>query len=315
VRAIQISENGGPEVLRLVDLPDPNPGPDGLLVDVAATGVNYADTHLTEGSYLSRPRLPYVPGSEVIGRAADGRRVMAVTEGGGYAEKAAVHAALAVEVPASVGDGEALAVLVAGLTAWHLLRTCARLMPGETVVVNAAAGGVGSIAVQLAKVYRAGHVIGTASSSAKRDLVLSLGADAAIDDGPDGYAERVIEANGGRRVDVVLDAVGGRVLAAGLGVLAPFGRLVTFGAASREAPPEIDPIRLMRRNIAVVGFWLAPIIGVPELYGPPLRELLDLLADGRLRPIVGGEYPLTEARRAHEDMLARRTTGKLILRP
>jgi NADPH2:quinone reductase len=313
VRAIQIPRNGGPEVLTLVELPEPQPGPGQLLVDVAAAGVNYADTHLADGSYLVRPELPYVPGSEVIGRTPDGRRVMAVTDGGGYAEKAAVAEALAVDVPDGLSDAEALAVLVQGLSAWHLLRTCARLAPGETVVVNAAAGGVGSQAVQLAKLFGAGRVVATASTVDKRELAQRLGADAAVDGAPEGYAARVIEANGGSRVDVILDAVGGAVFDAALTALAPFGRLITFGMASRQAPTPVHPARLMRRNTAVVGFWLAPVLGVPAMYGPPLAELLALVADGRLSPVVGQQYPLAEARQAHEDILARRTTGKVVL--
>jgi len=315
MRAIQIPHTGGPEVLTLVELPDPQPASGQLLVDVDAAGINYADTHLTEGSYLTRPTLPYVLGSEVVGRTPEGRRVVAISNGGGYAEKAVVAAPLAIDVPSGVSDGEALAVLAQGLSAWHLLRTCARLQPGESVVVNAAAGGVGSLAVQLAKIFGAGRVVATASSPEKRELTLKLGADAAVDGNAEGYAERVIEANGGTRADVILDAVGGAVFDAAFDALAPFGRLVTFGAASREAGSPVDPTRLMRRNAAVVGFWLAPILGVPAMFGPPMAELLELTADGRLHPVVGGEYPLSEARRAHEDMLARRTTGKLILRP
>jgi NADPH2:quinone reductase len=285
-----------------------------LLVQVDAAGINYADTHLADGSYLSTPTLPFVPGGEVIGRTPDGRRVMALTEGG-YAEKALVPAALAVDVPESVGDGEALAVLVQGLSAWHLLRSCGRLAPGETVVVNAAAGGVGSLAVQLAKIFGAGRVIATASTPDKQKLALDLGADVAVDGAAEVYAERIIEANDGRRVDIVLDAVGGPVFDAALTALAPFGRLVTFGAASRQAGRPVDPTKLMRHNTAVVGFWLAPLLQVPGAYAEPLAELFDLVAAGRIRPVVGGAYPLAEARRAHEDMLARRTTGKLILRP
>ncbi len=315
MRAIQIPRTGGPEVLTAVDVPEPVAGPGQLLVDVDAAGINYADTHLADGSYLTRPELPIIPGSEVIGRTADGRRVMAIGEGGGYAEKALIAAPLAVDVPAAVSDGDALAVLVQGLSAWHLLRTSARLQPGESVVVNAAAGGVGTLAVQLAKAFGAGRVIATASSAEKRDLAVKLGADAAVDGAADGYTERVIEANGGRRVDVILDAVGGAVFDNALRALAPFGRLVTFGQASRELPGPVDPTRLMRHNTSVAGFWLAPLLRVPAMYGPPLAELLQLVADGQLHPIVGGEYPLSEARRAHEDMLARRTTGKLILRP
>jgi NADPH:quinone reductase len=315
MRAIQITRMGGPDVLEVAELPDPEPGPRELLVRVEAAGVNYGDTHQTEGSYLTRTVLPFVPGGEVVGRTADGRRIMALVNGGGYAERAVVGANAAIDVPESLGDGEALALLAQGLSAWHLLRSCARLAPGETVVVNAAAGGVGSLAVQLAKAFGAGRVIATASTVEKQRLALDLGADAAVSGDADGYADRVVEANGGRKVDIVLDAVSGRVFDAALDCLGSFGRLVTFGAASREAPQPIDPGRLMRRNLAIVGFWLVPLLAHPDQIGPPLLEMYGLIGDGRLRPIVGGEYPLAEARRAHEDLLARRTTGKLILRP
>jgi NADPH2:quinone reductase len=315
MRAIQISRYGGPEVLEPVELPDPVPGPDQVLVDVDAGGVNYADTHLADGSYLSSPTLPFVPGSEVIGRTADGRRVMGLGGSGGYAERALLPAALAVEVPDALGDGEALALLVQGLSAWHLLRTSARLLPGESVVVNAAAGGVGSLAVQLAKAFGAGRVIATASTPAKQRLALDLGADAAVSGDAEGYAERVIAANGGKRVDVVLDAVGGPVFDAAFEALGQFGRLVTFGAASRHAAKPVEPARLMKRNLSVVGFWLSPALAVPGMFEPPLAELFELVTAGRVSPVVGGEYPLAETRRAHEDLLARRTTGKLILRP
>jgi NADPH2:quinone reductase len=315
MRAIQIPRFGGPEVLTVVELPDPQPGPGQIAVDVTAAGVNYADTHLAEGTYLSNPEPPFVPGAEVIGRAADGRRIMGLTGSGGYAEKAVLPEALAVEVPAAIGDGEALSLLAQGLSAWHLLRTCARLAPGESVVVNAAAGGVGSLTVQLAKAFGAGRVIATASSDDKRKLALDLGADVAVSGDADGYTERVIEANGGKRIDVILDAVSGPVFDAAFEALGQFGRLVTFGAASREAATPIEPTRLMKRNVSVIGFWLSPALVLPGAFGPPLTEMFDLVAAGRLRPIVGGEYPFAEARRAHEDMLARRTTGKLILRP
>jgi NADPH2:quinone reductase len=315
MRAIQISRYGGPEVLTAVELPDPQPGAGQIMIDVAAAGVNYADTHLADGSYLSSPELPFVPGSEVIGRTADGRRVMGLSNTGGYAEKALLPAALAVDVPASIGDGEALALLVQGLSAWHLLRTSARLVPGESVVVNAAAGGVGSLAVQLAKAFGAGRVIATASTPDKQRLALDLGADVAVSGDADGYAERVVEANGGKRVDVILDAVGGPVFDAALEALGQFGRLVTFGAASRQVAQPVEPGRLMKRNLSVIGFWLSPALALPGMFAPALTELFELVTDGRIRPVVGGEYPLAETRQAHEDLLARRTTGKLILRP
>jgi NADPH2:quinone reductase len=319
VLAIRCARFGGPEVLEPVDLPEPVPAAGQLLVDVSAAGVNFADTSRIAGSYHPAPELPFVPGTEVVGRAVcaqhGARRVLApVFTGGGFAERALVDAADAVVVPPEVPDGAALALLVQGLTAWHVLRSCARIAPGDTVVVNAGAGGVGSLAVQLARHFGAARVIATASTPARRDLALSLGADAAVSGDPDGYAERVRSANAGRPVDVVLESIGGRVFAAGLEVLAGFGRLVTFGNASREGVPPIDPDVLTDRNLTVSGFWLRPALKLPGAYAEPLRELFALTSAGILRPLVGAEYPLRDASRAFTDLLARRTTGKVVLR-
>ncbi|MDH6577891.1 NADPH:quinone oxidoreductase family protein [Kitasatospora sp. MAP5-34] len=315
MRAIQITEFGGPEILRVVDLPEPVAQPGQLLVDVSAIGVNYADTHAVEDSYLSRSTLPMVVGSEVVGRTGEGRRVVAITEGGGYAERAVAWEAMAHDVPEGVTDGQALALVVQGLTAWHLLRTSARIAPGESVVVHAAAGGTGSLAVQLAKQFGAGRVIATASSEEKRDLAVELGADVAIDADADGLKDRLIEANGGKKVDIVLEMTGGPVFDASLAALAPFGRLVTYGMASREAPAPVTAAGLMGRSRAVVGFWLMHCIGRPGMYREPMAELFAMTADGRLKPQVGGVYPLSDAARAHTDLRARRTFGKLVLDP
>ncbi|WP_328472045.1 quinone oxidoreductase family protein [Streptomyces sp. NBC_00448] len=313
MRAIQITEFGGPEVLRLTELPDPVPQPGQLLIEVDSAGVNYADTHTVENSYLAASSLPMVPGAEVVGRTADGRRVVALTDNGGYAEKALVADRLAHDVPDGVGDGQALALVIQGVTAWHLLRTCARLAPGESVVVHAAAGGTGSLAVQLAKEFGAGRVIATASTEEKRELALELGADTAVDADPQDLKERLVEANGGHKVDAVLEMTGGPVFDASLAALAPFGRLVTYGMASRVPPTPIEPARLMGRSRAVIGFWLAHCLGRPGMYHEPLGELLAMTAEGRLRPLIGAVHPLADAARAHEDLRARRTTGKLVL--
>ncbi|MEV4947118.1 zinc-binding dehydrogenase [Streptomyces sp. NPDC053755] len=314
MRAIHVTEFGGPEVLRPVEIPDPRPEAGRLLIDVSAAGVNYADTHAVEDSYLSRSATPMVPGGEVVGRTEDGRRVVALADlYGGYAEKASVREDLAIDVPDTVGDGEALALIVQGLTAWHLLRTAGRMASGESVVVHAAAGGTGSLAVQLAKTFGAGRVIATASTPEKRELALSLGADVAVDADADDLKARLIEANEGRKVDVVLEMTGGPVFDASLAALAPFGRLVTYGMASRQAPSPVHAAQLMGRSRAVVGFWLMHAVGRPGMYREPMAELLAMVADGRLKPQVGGVYPLAEATRAHEDLRARRTVGKLVL--
>ncbi|MFI0896219.1 zinc-binding alcohol dehydrogenase family protein [Streptomyces sp. NPDC020983] len=313
MRAIQITEFGGPEVLKETELPDPVPAEGQLLLDVDAAGVNYADTHTVENSYLSRTELPLVPGAEVVGRTDGGRRVVALTGNGGYAQKAVVAERMAHDVPDGVTDAQALALIVQGLTAWHLLRTCARLAGGESVVVHAAAGGTGSLAVQLARHFGAGRIIATASTADKRALALELGADTAVDADPEGLTERLTEAGGGRGVDIVLEMTGGPVFDASLAALAPFGRLVTYGMASRVPPTPVEPAQLMGRSRAVVGFWLAHCVGRPGMYHEPLGELLAMTADGRLRPQVGGVYGLSEAARAHADLRARRTVGKLVL--
>jgi NADPH2:quinone reductase len=313
MRAIQITEFGGPEVLQLRELPDPVP-PEGFhLVDVATAGVNYADTHQTDDSYLSPTTLPAVPGSEVVGRTPDGVRVAAFTTTGGYAEKSAVHPAMSFALPDAVGDAQALALMVQGLTAWHLLRTSTHLRPGETVVVHAAAGGVGTLAVQLARLWGAGRVIGVASSPEKRELVTSLGADATVDAGADDLKSALEAANDGRKVDVVLEMVGGATFDASLAALAPFGRLATFGMASRTPPKPVQAGELMGRSRAVIGFWLAHCFLNPPMLQGPMAELLAMVGDGSLVPQVAAAYPLADARRAHEDLRSRRSTGKLVL--
>lgn len=313
MRAIQVQEFGGPEVLQLVELDDPAPRQGQLLVDVEAAGVNYADTHQVENSYLSAQELPLVPGTEVVGRTVDGRRVAALTQGG-YAEKALVAERSAFDLPDEVEAGEALALLVQGLTAWHLLRTSGRMAEGETVVVHAAAGGVGTVAVQLAKAWGAGRVIGVASSVQKRSLAAELGADATVDAGASDLKAALEDANEGRKVDVVLEMVGGSTFDASLAALAPFGRLVHFGMASREAPTPVEPGRLMTKSAAVIGFWLMHCFTDPEgMLAAPLAELFAMVAGGTLRPVVGGTYALADASRAHADLRARTTTGKLVL--
>jgi len=315
VRAVQITEFGGPEVLRLADVPDPQPAPGYQVLDVSRIGVNYADTHQVENSYLAPAKLPLVPGAEVVGRASDGRRVVALVGDGGYAERALAPEAMSFEVPDGVDDGAALALLVQGLTAWHLLRTSSRMAEGETVVVHAAAGGVGSLAVQLAKRWGAGRVIATASSEDKRRTALDLGADVAVDPAGDDLAERLKQANDGQRVDIVLEMVGGPVFDASLAALGQFGRLVTYGMASRTPPTPVDPGRLMTGSTSLTGFWLVDCLSRPEMLAGPLAELFDLTARAELRPQVGGEYPLSEAAQAHRDLRARTTIGKLVLDP
>jgi NADPH:quinone reductase len=315
MRAIQQREFGGPEVLELVDLPVPEPGDGEVLIRVSRAGMNFADTHQRRNEYLAAQELPLVPGGEVAGvREDNGERVVALTGKGGYAEYALAQEALTFPIPDGVDDGSALALVLQGLTAWHLYRTAGRVGPGETVVVVAGAGGVGSLAVQLGRAMGAGRVIATASTQDKRDLALELGADTAIDGDPEGLKERLIEANLGRQVDVVFEMAGGGVFDACLAALAPFGRLVTYGIASGNGN-EVHTRKLMRRSRAVVGFWLMHCLGKPAMIDEALRDLYDRAARGELRAVVGATYPLSEARQAQIDLAERRTTGKVLLDP
>jgi NADPH:quinone reductase len=313
VKAIQIQQFGGPEVFEYRDLPDPVPGDGETLVEIARVGVNFADTHATRNDYLAAQQLPLIPGAEVSGRTGDGRRVAALLGSGGYAQKVAVPTATLIPLPDEVDDEQAAAILLQGLTALALVERCARIEPGETIVVEAAAGGTGTLAVQLAK--RAGaKVIGLASSAEKRALVAELGADATVDSRAEDLGAALREANGGERVDAVLHMSGGDAFDAEMGALAPLGRMVVFGIASREQR-QVSTAALLRGSKTVVGFWLAHLLARPQLVAPMIGELLSALARGELAATIGEVYPLSEAARAHQDLTARRTTGKLLLDP
>ena len=314
MKAIQITEFGGPEVMKLVDLEDPSIGEGQELINVTAIGINYADTHQTENSYLSQQKLPLIPGIEVVGTTAAGVRVLAPIDGGGYSQKAVAYSAALIPIPDTVTDQQALAMLVQGTTAWHILKTIGHLKVGETVVVHAAAGGVGSIAIQLAKMWGA-NVIAVASSEAKRSLALSLGADAVVDATEENLGDALKAANAGKRVNIVLEMVGGKTFDESLEILAPFGRLVTYGMASRTAPSLIQPASLMGGSKTISGFWLSHCFGKKELMNDVIAQLFKLIEEGKLKPVIGEVFPLSQATLAHKSMLARETMGKITLNP
>ena len=313
MKAIQIEEFGGPDVLRQVEVDDPMPGEGEVVVEVARSGVNFADTHTTRNDYLAEQQLPLIPGAEVSGRTPDGRRVASILASGGYAEKVAAPEGWLVPVPDEVSDDQAAALLLQGLTAMALVRRCARVEPGETLVVEAAAGGTGSLSVQLAKQAGA-KVIGLASSEEKRALAERLGADATVDSRSEDLSAAILEANGGEPVDAVLQMSGGDAFDAELSALAPLGRMVVFGIASRQQR-EVSTAALLRGSKSVVGFWLVHLLARRDLVAPMIGELFGAVAAGELEVTVGGVYPLSEATRAHQDLIGRRTSGKLLLDP
>ena len=313
MKAIQITAFGGPDSMHLVELPDPVAGPGQELIEVTSIGINYADTHQTENSYLSPQKLPLIPGLEVVG-VSNGRRVLAPVDGGGYAQKALAHSAAMIEIPVGVSDEQALCMLVQGTTAWHILKTVGHVKAGETVLIHAAAGGVGTIAIQLAKLWGA-KVIAVASTEGKRALATSLGADVVIDSDQEKLHAAILQVNNGKPVDVVLEMVGGKTFDISLEALAPFGRLITFGMASRTAPTPIHPGVLMGGTKTITGFWLAHCFGKKELMHDVVVDLFSLVIEGKLKPVIGATFGLSEATQAHEAMLARETTGKITLNP
>lgn len=316
MRAIVLDAHGGPERLR-AGRADRPATPDGYaLIHVERAGVNYFDLERRAAGWRDRTvGLPAILGTEVAGtRVDDGTRVIGLTDGGfgGYAEYAAVRDELAVPIPAGVDDTSALAMLIQGLTAWHIVATAARVRPGEAVVVTAAAGGVGSLAVQIARLHGAGRVIAVASTEDKRRLARELGAYAAIDGDPDGFADRVRAANDGAPVDVVLESVAGPIVDAALDALAPDGRIVVYGQAS-GASNTVSLDLLMSRGIGVHGYWLTPSTADGARTRRTVQTLLDHVAAGRLRVVPGPAFPIGQAAKAHAAIAARATTGKVTL--
>ena len=321
MKAIRIHETGGPEVMRLEDVEIPAPAQGEILIKVAAAGVNYADLAQRQGAYLTRTRTPMTLGFEVAGTIAAhgpgvsappvGTRVIAFVEGG-YAEYAVASASTIIPIPENLDFTHAAAFAVQGLTAYQTLRESGRLQPGESVLVQAAAGGVGTLAVQLARLMGAGTVIGTASNAQKLDLVLRLGADAAINYTQNDWVEQVKKASGGRGVDVVLEVVGGPIAEQCLQCLAPFGRMVVIGAASGQLV-QFSGIQLMYKNLSVVGYWLTAWLSRPDRIAAATIELMQYLATGTLQIVVGQIYPLAEAAEAHRAIAERKTTGKVVL--
>lgn len=314
MKAIQITEFGGPEVMQLVELSDPVAGPDQVLINVSAIGLNFADTVQIRNQYVTQQKLPLIPGLEVVGTTPEGKRVLASISEGAYAQKVVAHKSAVIEIPEGVSDEAALAMLVQGTTAWHILKTYGHLVPGESVVVHAGAGGVGTIAIQLAKMWGA-RVIAVTSSDEKSALAKSLGADVTVDAKSANLAQAMLEANNGKPVDLVLEMVGGKTFDASLEVLAPFGRVIVYGMASGEMATPVNSISLLGTSKTITGFWLGHCFGKKELLDDVIAQLFILIKNGKLKPIIGATFPLSKAGDAHKAIVGRGTTGKITLNP
>jgi NADPH:quinone reductase len=318
VRAVSIASHGGPEVLEVVEVPSPAAGPGQLLVDVGAIGVNYRDIYEREGAYGGDlPRVIGVEGAGSVTAVGDGvsefrigDRVAWLAAPGSYAEQVPVDGTRAVPVPEGVSDELAAAALLQGVTAHYLSGSTHAVQAGEDVLVHAAAGGVGLLLTQLITM-RGGRVIATASTEEKAGLARDAGAAEVID--YEGFADRVRELTNGRGVDVVYDGVGAATFEGSLASLRPRGSLILYGAASGRVPP-LDPMRLEEMGSL---FLTRPSIRHHTATRDELLaravDVLGWIADRKLEVRIGGRYPLEDARRAHEDLEARRTTGKLLL--
>ncbi len=324
MRAIRFHELGGPEVLRYEEAPEPRPGPGEVLIRVRAAGVNYADTMFREGRYFLRPEFPQIPGLEAAGEVvavgegvsgfAPGDRVMGPLEkAGGYAEYAVAPARHLTRIPGSVSWVDAAAIPIAAVTADQVLHVAGRLAAGESVVVHAAAGGVGMLLVQMAKLAGA-RVIATASTDEKRQLALSLGADMAIDYTQADWPQQVRAATGGRGADVICEMLGGDAFTAGWTCLAPWGRIVVFGMASGQMP-SFNPIMLMPQNQSVTGYYVTSALERSDLTQESYKRIWHALSERKLRIIIGETAPLSAAADVHRRLQGRQTTGKLVLLP
>jgi NADPH2:quinone reductase len=323
MRAIQITETGGPEVLRLAELPDPSPGPGELLVELAAAGVNYIDTYHRSGAYPMP--LPFIPGSEGAGTVtalgpdvsdvAVGDQVAWAGSPGSYAERAVVPAAQAVPVPQGVDIEIAGGCLLQGMTAHYLLVSVHAVQPGDTVLIHAAAGGMGLLLTQLATA-RGGRVIGTVSTAEKERLAREAGAAEVIRyTEVDDLAGEVRRLTGGDGVAAVYDGVGATTFDASLASLRRRGMLALFGAASGPVP-SVDPQRLNSAgSVFLTRPKLADYVATRKELIWRAGEVFGAILDGSLGIRIGGRYPLAEAGRAHQDLQSRRTTGKLLLLP
>ena len=323
MKAIQLSRFGGPDVLEVVDLPAPVPQADEVLIRVHAAGINFFEVLMRRDGYAVTPQLPMFPGVEAagvveaVGEGVDaallGSRVAAPLFAskrpfGGYAEQVTIDADLVVPLPDNLSFEDATALMVQGLTALHLLRQSRP--EGKSVLVPAAAGGVGSLLVQLAKLKDAAKVIAAAGGKAKLDLALSLGADAAIDYIKPDWPAHVLNITGGEGADIIYDTVGGALTAASLQALSPGGELV-FAALGRNALSVSDLEAMIGRNQSLRGFALLPLLS-PDVLRASLSELFQLAANGRLQVAIGGRFPLDQA---HRLLGERRSTGKVVLMP
>ncbi len=322
MKALQVTAFDGPSAAHLADVPVPERPARCALVRVRAAGINYADVAQSRGLYLGGPEPPYIAGMEAAGEVlesepgsgfAPGARVMAMGRGA-FAETMVAPVKALLPLPDAWSFEQGAAFPVQWLTAHGCLRTCGRLVKGESVLVHAAAGGVGIAAVRLAKHFGA-RVFATASSPEKLEVARANGADELIDYSQEDFAEEVHRRTDGRGVDLILEMVGGETFEKNLRAIVPFGRIVVFGSASSQAA-SIDNVRLIFRPVEVIGYHLAVMSEKrPDLLMAQMAEVIPLVQSGVITPDRPTVYPLAQGAHALTELQSRRTTGKLVLVP
>ncbi len=320
MKAIRFHEKGAPEVLRYEEAERPSPGPGEVLVRVHAIGVNFADTLFRRGQYLTEPQFPQIPGAEAAGVVEEvgegvspdliGKRVAFLGQNC-YAEYTRVGARQLIPLPDSVSFEAGAAFPLQALTAYHMLFTMDNVQEGKSVLVHAAAGGVGLLAIQMAR-HVGARVYGTTSTEEKAALVRDMGADSVFLYNKLDFVEEVKRVTGGRGVDLVLDSVGKSTFEGSLRSLAPFGHLISYGAASGR-PDPLDVRGLYENSIKVSAFWLMTAMRVPEVARQGVERVVEWVATGKLRLTIGLRLPLEQAAEAHRKLEGRETYGKIIL--
>jgi NADPH:quinone reductase len=331
MKAVQFSQFGGPDVLKYVEAVRPIPNADDLLIKVTAAGVNYVDTRERAGIYQRKETrvggvtLPRVQGLQMVGVVTEvgpegdtgliGRQVVALLpNAGGYAEFAVAPAIMAIPLPNDTDDIMVAALPTQGVTAYLMLRSSTQLRSGESVLVHGAGGGVGSVAVQIAKSLGAAMVIATAATEEKRELARRMGADAAVNYDEAGWTKKVLEITKGRGVDIILESIGGTIFEESFECLAPFGRYIIFGS-TRGPGASFEPRRLMTHSQTITGIYMPVYFAKPLLISEAMLFLVEQVAAGKLRSHVSLVLPLSEAAEAHRRLEARSVIGAVVLKP
>jgi len=329
MKAILFRSFGDRNVLELGDAPEPQATEGELLINVERTSINYVDIRERQGTY-NRPEtqvggitLPRISGLQAVGHVLSaastddqswiGKKVVAYTpQGGGYAQVIAAKTAFCVEIPDSVDTNLYAALPTQGLTAYLMLTASTQVRSGESILVQGASGGVGSIAIQIARMLGAGLVLGTASTSRKLDFIRTMGADYAIDYTKDDWPQRVLEQTGGKGVDVILESIGGDVFEKNFECLSPFGRYILFGSTRGPEQP-FAPRRLMQKSQTLTGFYLPVFLAKPALIQDGLHFLVRAVTEGNLRPSIARVMPLGQIGEAHRLLEDREIQGAIVI--